>query len=97
MPRIVLSLAEWHAVARELAAGHTAVAPPGVLERIRALLEQAPQGWPEQPFALELDESSAEAIHAAHASLTSTDPHGGQRDASVAEAMRIIYDHQQHD
>jgi hypothetical protein len=95
MPRIVLSLAEWQAVALELAGTHTAVAPPGLCERIQALLAQAPQGWPEQPFALELDESSAEAVRAVQAALTGDDQSGGQRAASLAEAMRIIHDHQQ--
>jgi hypothetical protein len=95
MPRIVLSLAQWQAVAQELAGNHTAVAPPGLAERIQALLTQAPAGWPEQAFALELDESSAEAVHALQTSLTGDDRGSGQRTASVAEAMQIIHDHQQ--
>jgi hypothetical protein len=60
MPRIVLSLEEWRAVARELAAAHTIAAPPGLSERVRELLEQAHDGWDEQAMALELDEGSAE-------------------------------------
>ena len=96
MPRIVLSLAEWQAVVHELAGVHTETAPPGLVERVRALLAQAPQEWPEQPFALELDESSAEAVRAVHAGLTGEERHTGQRAASVAEAIRIIHNHQQH-
>jgi hypothetical protein len=96
MPRIILSLSEWQDVSRELAAGHTETAPPGLQERVLALIGQAPQGWPDQPFALELDEGSAAAVRAAHASLTKRDPDSGQRAASVAEAVRIIHDHQQH-
>ena len=56
MPRIVLSLDEWRAVARELAATHTATAPPGLSERVRELLAQAHDDWDEQAIALELDE-----------------------------------------
>ena len=59
MPRIVLSLEEWRAVARELAATHTIAAPPGLSERVRELLAQAHDGWTEQAIALELDEGSA--------------------------------------
>lgn len=94
MPRVELPLAAWQAVARELSGPHGA-APPGVVERIRALLDQAPQGWPEQGFALELDESSAEAVRIAHAALTNVDRDAGQRASSVDEAIRIIHDHQQ--
>jgi hypothetical protein len=95
MARVVMSLAEWQAVSRELAGIHNATAPAGLLERIEALLVQAPQGWPDQPFALELDDSSVEAVQWAHASLLKHDPGAGQRIASVAEAVQIIHDHQQ--
>lgn len=94
MPRIVLSLADWRRVARELTAMHNAAAPPGLRERVRALLEHAPPGWPEQTFALELDESSAGAVRAAHAALTGHDESAGQRAASISEANQIIHDHQ---
>ena len=94
MPRIVLSLEEWRAVARELAAAHTIAAPPGLSERVRDLLEQAHDDWAEQAIALELDEGSAEAVRAVHGVLTGTDPAAGQRSASVAEADEIIRDHQ---
>lgn len=94
MPRIELPLTTWRAVVRELSGAHAAAAPPGVVERIRALLGQAPQGWPEQMFALELDEGSAEAVRAAHAALTNDDRDAGQRAASVSEAIQIIHDHQ---
>jgi hypothetical protein len=64
MPRIVLSLEEWQAVAHELAASHTFTAPPGLTERVRELLTQAHDGWAEQAIALELDEGSAETVRA---------------------------------
>jgi hypothetical protein len=94
MPRIVLSLEEWQAVARELAGAHTIAAPPGLSERVRELLEQAHDGWAEQAIALELDEGSAAAVRAVRGLLTGTDPAAGQRSASVAEADEIIRDHQ---
>jgi hypothetical protein len=97
MPRVVLSLTLWHAVARELSGAHTAVAPPGLVERIQALLTQAPHAWPEQTFALELDASSAEAVRAIQTALQGDDGGGGQRAASVTEAIQIIHDHQQRD
>ena len=96
MPRIVLSLEEWQAVAHELAASHTFTAPPGLTERVRELLTQAHDGWVEQAIALELDEGSAETVRAVHSVLTGTDPNAGQRLASVAEADDIIRDHQRH-
>jgi hypothetical protein len=94
MPRIVLSLEEWQAVAHELAASHTFTAPPGLTERVRELLTQAHDGWVEQAIALELDEGSAETVRAVHSMLTGKDPNAGQRSASVAEADDIIRDHQ---
>jgi hypothetical protein len=94
MPRIVLSLEEWQAVARELAAAHTIAAPPGLSERVQALLTQAHDGWAEQAIALELDEGSAETVRAVHCVLTGTDPNARQRSASVTEADGIIRDHQ---
>jgi hypothetical protein len=94
MPRIVLSLAAWRAVAHELTAVHTASAPPGLVERIQALLAQSPDEWPEQACALELDESSTEAVRAIQARLSGEHPDAEQRAASVAEAIQIIHDHQ---
>jgi hypothetical protein len=94
MPRIVLSLEEWRAVARELAAAHTMAAPPGLSERVQALLAQAHDGWVDQGVALELDEGSAEIVRSVHRALTGTDPNAGQRLASIAEADMIVRDHQ---
>ena len=94
MPRIVLSLDEWRAVARELTAAHTIAAPPGLSERIQALLTQAHDGWVDQTIALELDEGSAEIVRSVHRAVTGADPNAGQRSASVAEADMIVRDHQ---
>jgi hypothetical protein len=95
MPRVVLPVTTWRAVARELTGTHTAAAPPGLAERIHALLLQAPQGWSDQDLVLELDEGSAEAVRAIHAALTGADRHSEPRSAAVAEADRIIREHQQ--
>jgi uncharacterized protein YgfB (UPF0149 family) len=94
MPRIILPLADWRAVVHELEGNHTAPAPPGLAERVREMLVNAPQAWPDQDFALELDEGSAEAVRAVHAALTGEVRHQGHGAASVTEAMRIIQDHQ---
>jgi hypothetical protein len=94
MPRIVLSLDEWRAIAHELAAAHTIAAPPGLSERVQALLTQAHDGWVDQAVALELDEGSAEIIRSVQRALTGTDPNAGQQSASVAEADMIVRDHQ---
>jgi hypothetical protein len=94
MPRIVLSLEEWRAVDRELAAAHTGAAPPGLLERVRALLTQAHDGWVDHAVALELDEGSAQFVRSVHRTLTGTDSDAEQRTASVDEANDIIRDHQ---
>jgi len=96
MPRIVLSLEEWRAVGRELMAAHTVAAPPGLSERVQALLTQAHDGWVDHAVALELDEGSAEAVLSVHRALTGMDPNAGQRSASVDEADMIVRDHQRH-
>lgn len=94
MPRLCHTLAEWIAIAQELGAPGPHPTPSGLDERIRALVAQAPNGWPEQIYALELDDAGALAVAAVHAALTGSDPGVWQRTASVAEAAAIIRDHQ---
>ncbi len=94
MARIVFTLTEWRAVAQELCSPHYSVAPPGLHERLQALVMQSPPGWQEQPFALELDESSMEAVWDAHAALTQRSPFAREHEAGIAEASRIIHRHQ---
>lgn len=94
MPRIAFSLPEWQAIAHELTGAHTAVAPPGLLERVHALLTHAEGDWTGQIFALEVDEGSAEVIRTLHGTLSGNDPHAGQRQASLAEAEQLIRNHQ---
>jgi hypothetical protein len=97
MVRIELSRTAWAAVAQKLTGTHRADVPPGLPERIHALLAQAPTAWPDQRLALELDASSADVVRAMHATLVGVDPTAGQRAASFAEAEQIIRDHQQRD
>src|SRR5919107_195082 len=94
MPRIVFSLEEGREVARELAAAHTIAAPPGLSERVQALLTQAHDGWVDHAVALELDEGSAEIVRSIRRTVTGTDPAAEQRSASIDEADAIIRDHQ---
>ena len=94
MASIALTLAEWRSVAHELSRDHGGAAPAGLRERIQVLLTEAPPGWPEQPYALDLDDASIEAVWSAHATITKCDPNDGQRADAVFEAMRIIRDHQ---
>ena len=93
MPRLTHTRAEWLAIADELAAPHRG-GPPGVAERVLALLREVPAGWPDQPAALELDEGSAEAVRAVAAALAGRNPAAGRRSASVAEAEAIVRAHQ---
>lgn len=94
MASIALTLAEWQLVAHELSAAHGGAAPAGLRERIQGLLQEAPPGWPEQPYTLELDEASIEAIRRVHAAITHSNPNDGRHIDAVAEAGRIIRDHQ---
>jgi hypothetical protein len=93
MPRLTYRRAEWQAIAAELVAPHRVV-PPGLIARVQALLQQIPDGWPDQPATLELDASSAEAVQAVHAALVARDPMAGAQADAVAEAVAIIQAHQ---
>jgi hypothetical protein len=93
MPRLTYLRAEWQAIAAELAAPQRAV-PPGLIARVHALLQQIPDGWPDQAATLELDGSSAEAVQAIHAALGARDPAAGAHADAVAEAVAIIQAHQ---
>jgi hypothetical protein len=94
LARIVFTLAEWRSVAQELHSPHYSAAPAGLHERLHELVKQAPQDWHDQPFALELDESSVKAVWDAHAALTQGSPYAQEQEAGIAEASRIIHRHQ---
>ncbi len=94
MARVCYSLAEWIAIAQELGAPRPDPVPAGLVERIRALVDHAPDGWPEQMYALELDDAGAMTVAEVQAALTGKDPGVWQRTSSVAEADAIVRDHQ---
>ena len=95
MAHIVLTLAEWRAVAHELRGAHHAAAPAGLNERLQAFFQEIPRGWQDQPYAINLDATSIEAVWAMHASVTNCRPATNSEHASVLTAMQIIYLHQQ--
>jgi hypothetical protein len=95
MARICHTLAEWIAIAQELGAPRPNPLPSGLAQRIRALVDHAPHGWPEQMYALELDDAGLMAVADAQAALTGKDPGIWQRASSVAEAAAIVRDHQE--
>jgi hypothetical protein len=95
MAHIVLTLAEWRAVAHELRGAHHAGAPAGLNERLQAFIQDTPRDWQDQPYAIDLDATSIEAVWAVHASVTTSRPATNDQHASVLAAMQIIYLHQQ--
>jgi hypothetical protein len=97
MPRITHSRAHWVAIARELAATDRDAAPPGLTERVAALLAATQAEWPDEPCALELDEASAAVVETI---LRWGQRSGGdsglaaQQSASLGEADDLIRAHQ---
>ena len=97
MERLAYSRREWTAIARELESTYQGSAPPGLRERIAALLAGTPAAWSDQACELELDAASADVVREivrrgrgqpADAGLA------GQQAASLAEADAIVHDHQ---
>ena len=95
MAHIVLTLAEWRAIAHELRGAHYAAAPAGLNERLQAFIQETPRGWQDQPYAIDLDETSIEAVWAMHASVSSCRLVTNDEHTSVLAAMEIVYRHQQ--
>ena len=95
MARIALTLAEWRAVAHEQRGAHPAAAPAGLNERLHAFIRETPHDWQDQPYAIDLDATSIEAVWATHARVTPSRPASNSQHASVLAAMQIIYLHQQ--
>jgi hypothetical protein len=92
---IVLTLAEWRAVAHELRGVHHASAPVGLNERLNELFQEVPRDWLDQPYAIDLDAASIEAVWAMHASVKNCRLVTNDEHTSVLTAMEIIYRHQQ--
>ena len=97
MAHIVLTLSEWRAVAHELQGIHSAAAPAGLNERLLALFQEAPRDWLDQPYAIDLDAASIEAVWAVHANVKNCRLVTNDEHTSVLAAMEIIYRHQQPD
>jgi hypothetical protein len=95
MAHIVLTLAEWTAVAHELRGSHRNSAPAGLNERLSAFFRETPREWQDQPYALDLDATSIEAVWAIHALVTHAPNVPSERRDGVLAAMQIIYLHQQ--
>lgn len=95
MAHIVLTLAEWRAVAHELRGAHYTAAPSGLNERLHALFQEAPRDWLDQPYAVDLDAASIEAVWAVHARVKSCRLVTHDEHTSVLAAMEIIHTHQQ--
>ena len=94
MAHIVLTLGEWRAVAHELRGMHRATAPAGLNERLQALFHEAPRDWRDQPYAVDLNEASIEAVWAMHAKLKNCRLVTNDEHMGVVAAMEIIYNHQ---
>lgn len=90
MVRLIYTRAEWQAVAHELTAGHRPPAPPGVVERINALLRGVPDGWPDEPCALELDSAAADVVRSVALPSVLRDRNDVQPNAVVAAAEAVI-------
>jgi hypothetical protein len=95
MAHIVLTLAEWRAIAHELRGAHHVAAPAGLNERLQAFLQETPRGWQDQPYAIDLDATSIEAVWAMHASVSNCRLVTNDEHTSVLAAMEIVYRHQQ--
>jgi hypothetical protein len=62
MDHVTLERNEWVAVARELDSTYRESAPPGLRDRIAALLDATPAGWVDEACTLEMDDASAEVV-----------------------------------
>lgn len=87
MRRLTYTRAEWAHVAQLIGVADRARVPPGLAERIDALLRETPPEWSEEPCALELDAGSAAAVE----HLFARRP---VESGTLGEAEGIIQDHQ---
>jgi hypothetical protein len=91
---MTLTRREWSAVVEELELRHRDDAPPGLIERISALLAATPAAWPDQACRLEL--SDLEAVELVRVIVRQMHEHSAepgfhwQEDASIAEAENIL-------
>lgn len=81
--RLTYTRAEWAAVANMVAGANPRGIPPGLAQRINALLRATPGAWPDEPCILELEPESAATIQVLLA-----------QSQGVAGAERILASHQ---
>jgi hypothetical protein len=84
MTSLTYTRAEWAALADLIAAADPADIPPGLTERIEALLRDTPASWPEEPCVLELEPATAAAVHLLIA-----------QGRGVAAAAQVVHTHHQ--
>jgi hypothetical protein len=98
MALVTLARREWVVIMDELDGVYGDEAPPGLRERIAALLADTPSAWPDQACQLELaDLAAVELVHSIvrQGQEQPVDPQFlWQEQASVAEAEKIIRNHQ---
>lgn len=96
METLTLPREEWAVVAHQLGLANGADSPPGLRNRILALLDDVPHEWADQGCSLSLDPQSAAVVRAIlrRARGQPRDPGltRAQADA-VAEADRIVRGH----
>jgi hypothetical protein len=94
---MTLSRREWIAVGEELNGRHRDQSPPGLNERIAALLAATPAAWPDQECNLELSDLTAlDLVSTIVRQIRERPVEPGftwQEESSVAEAEQIIRDH----
>jgi hypothetical protein len=98
MALLTLSRREWAAIVDELDFAYSDHSPPGLRERIAALLEVTPSAWTDQACQLELTDLAAVELVRSIAQRSRrqvVEPHFlWQEQASIAEAEQIIRNHQ---
>ena len=87
MSRLTYTRAEWERIAQLLDDSDGDRVPPGLVERIDALLRGTPPGWSEEPCALELDVDSAAMVQHLFARRQ-------VESGALGEAEGVIRDHQ---
>ena len=94
MARLEYRRSEWQAIVQGLRSPNRAAPPPGLVERIDALLAESPGEWAEHLSGLELDDDVTAMVAQVHAALAPAQHGTPQQQASVHEASEIIRQHQ---
>ena len=84
MPQLIYTRTEWEIIAGMIADGDIGDVPPGLAQRVAALLHATPGSWPNEQCTLDLDPTSAEFV------MNLAAPRRG-----LADAERIIRTHQE--